>query len=255
VVGTVNLPGMSYSVTLVGNVAYVGNGTEGLQVVSVLDPTSPRVVGSIDFPNPTLGVTVRDTFAYVTAKHLRIVSVARPDAPYQIDTVPLSVYGRSVAIEDTVLYVGTALGGSGYVAAFSIADPIRPVLLSQLNMPSGVNRLALDGRLIYAACGDAGLLVVEAGSTGVADRPSHPGPVDRCRVIPTVTARWVTVRLSAPMGSIRVVNAAGQQVQNCSVEQILGGGTRIDLGRLPPGVYYVLAEGSGRSTRYKVVKQ
>ncbi|MFO7651676.1 MAG: hypothetical protein R6X13_10110 [bacterium] len=255
VVGTVNLPGMSYSVALVGSLAYVANGTEGLQIVSLANASSPQVVGSIDFPNPTLGVAVRDTFAYVAAKHLRIVSVARPDAPYVLDTVALSVYGRSVAVADTVLYVGTALGGSGYVAAFSIADPIRPVLLSQLTMPSGVNRLVLDGRLVYAACGDAGLLVVEAGSTGVADRPSHPGPADRCRVIPTVTARWVTVRPPTPKSVFRVVNAAGQQVQNCSVDKVIGGDTRIDLGRLPPGVYYVLAGGSGRSTRYKVVKQ
>ncbi len=165
--GTCGLPDYSYEMDMKDTLAFVANGIAGLQIVNVARLDAPVVVGSIAFSNPAVGVAVKDSFAYVGANHLRIVNVARPSSPFVVDSVPLSVYGRAVTIADTMLYVGTCLGSAGDLRAFSIADPASPRLVGFFGTPIGVNRVVYAAPYVYAACSDAGIVVVETTADGV----------------------------------------------------------------------------------------
>ncbi len=59
ILGSVDTPGFAWGVAVSGAVAYVGDGSSGLQVIDVSDPGSPVILGSVDTRDSARGVAVR----------------------------------------------------------------------------------------------------------------------------------------------------------------------------------------------------
>ena len=96
-VANCDLPFMAESVSVVGNLAYVADGTAGLKIVNIANPTSPYLVGSCGTPFYACDVTVAGDLAYVAdiSAGLEIIRVANPAAPQLVGSydTPGSVYG------------------------------------------------------------------------------------------------------------------------------------------------------------------
>ncbi|MFM6349430.1 MAG: hypothetical protein ACKPFK_30445, partial [Dolichospermum sp.] len=43
-IGNYNTPDYAFNLTVVGNYAYVGDGTSGLQIINISNPSSPTLV-------------------------------------------------------------------------------------------------------------------------------------------------------------------------------------------------------------------
>ncbi|MBM3332320.1 T9SS type A sorting domain-containing protein [candidate division WOR-3 bacterium] len=256
VVGTCGLPDHTYEMDMKDTLAFVANGIAGLQIVNVARPDFPVIVGSIAFPNPAVGVAVRDSFAYVGANHLRVVNVARPSAPFIVDSVLLTVYGRTVAAADTMLYVGTCLGYAGDLRAFSIADPASPRLVGFYGTPIGVNRVVYATPYVYAACSDAGIVLVETTATGVLEPEAERWSEPAMGVEPNPARDFVKVRLSElPAGgiSLHLFDVTGREVLDQAIREEVHGIT-LDLTDLRPGLYFVRVETRKGVRENKLVK-
>jgi len=99
-----------------------------------------------------------------------------PDAVVQLPRAPLSFQGSDKDDDASIAYIGTE---DGHLLAVSLdsAEVLSDTALSS----EPVLQVALDGRRLYAACGEGGLVAVDVGD---ADAPGAPevladlGPVD-----------------------------------------------------------------------------
>lgn len=91
--GTYSVPGATISsIDMVGIVAYVSLGTQGLRVVDLGNPASPQVLSSR--PDTASSVYVADNRAYVfTGAGLTILDVTNPAGPTLLGQSTLQFYG------------------------------------------------------------------------------------------------------------------------------------------------------------------
>ena len=61
--GGVETPGHAWDLVLVGNLAYLADGSGGLQIIDVSNAAAPTIIGSVDTPRSSEDVTVVGDFA------------------------------------------------------------------------------------------------------------------------------------------------------------------------------------------------
>jgi len=257
VVGMCALPGRTSAMNVSETLAYVANGIAGLQIIDVARPAAPAVVGELALPNGAIGVALADTFAYVTSNNLYIVSIAEPTSPYLIDSVVLPKFGWSAATGDSFLFVGSWDGASGDIRLFDIRNPADPVSVGSLVAPDGVRRLAWVGPHLFAACGDAGVLVVETTAAGgVAEPRARVRSVLGIDIAPNPAGDWAMVRAPALSGggSLRLYDVSGREVLRAAVDrQALC--LKLNLADLGAGLYLVRLNGGSGVLKGKLVKR
>jgi hypothetical protein len=194
-----------------------------------------------------------DTFAYIPSGNLYIASVADPTSPYLVDSMVLPTFGCSVTASDSLLFVGSAdvvPGRPGNdIRLFDIRDRVRPALIGSLGAPDMVRQLAWDGPHLYAACGDAGVLIAETAAVGIAE--PQRGEVQQARPWASVV-RGVLFLPANGEGRVtkgELLNVSGRKVLD------LHPGLN-DVRALAPGVYFVRmahAQAQAQAVR-KVIK-
>jgi len=67
----------------------LADGSSGLQVIDVSNPSSPVLIGSVDTPGFARGVTVTGDTAYVAdwSNGLQVIDVSNPSSPVLIGLV------------------------------------------------------------------------------------------------------------------------------------------------------------------------
>lgn len=88
IVATLDTPGNANDVRVVGNTAYVADGSSGLQIIDVTTPASPSILGSVNTTGEANDVVVQNMRAYVADGEagLRIIDVSNP--PLQLRSAP-----------------------------------------------------------------------------------------------------------------------------------------------------------------------
>ena len=118
--------------------AYVANGSSGLQVFDVHDPTALVWVGGVDVPGRANGVAVSAGHAYVIGENtgLRVIDVSDPTAPTEtgavMDILEDSV-GWRLAVEGGHAFVGTL---DGSLVVVDVTDPGAPVVAAGFGQPA-----------------------------------------------------------------------------------------------------------------------
>jgi hypothetical protein len=261
IVGTCVLPDYSYQMDVRDTLAFVVTGVSGLQIVSVARPDSPAIVGTLTPPNGACGVAVIDTFAYIASGNLYIASVADPATPYLIDSVVLPTFGCAVAASDSLFFVGS----NGYVyghpgndiRVFDIGSPAKPVSIGSLEAPDAVARLAWVAPHLYAACGDAGVLIAETAAVGVQEAGRAVGMRPALSVLPNPAGEIAHVRFGKPFDDrfrFSMYDAIGKRLM---IERVGKEVASIDLRLygLSPGVYFVRVETKTGVLNSKLVKR
>lgn len=111
IIGSLDTEGNAYDVTVIGNTAYVADGTYGLRVVDVSDPTNPKTIEpGIDFGGNAKAVTVIEDIAYVASEDggLKVIDVSVPSDPQWIGQAGYSV--------NDVFVTGNLVYAAGYPA-------------------------------------------------------------------------------------------------------------------------------------------
>ncbi len=163
-VGKYGYPAGVDGVCIVDGLAYVVDG-ECFQVLSVRDPSSPHAQGHCSLLGGR-AVCVEDSLALVAGvSGLHVVSVYDPTAPYVISFDSGCNEAHSVAVCDSVVYVG----GNPGLASYSISRPEKPRFLGSCSwVPNRAFDLQLLDTLLFAASFGQGLQVVSVSD------PSDP---------------------------------------------------------------------------------
>ncbi len=170
----------------------------GLVVLSLADPSAPRLVSLLRLPGSALDLTVSEGIAYVADGHagLQVVDLSDPAAPRRIGAYASAGYVTSVWVEGDFAYLidrdrglivldvseptspirvgeytdlecpaavavreGIAYVASCGLSLLDVADPSDPREIGGLRLPVRVNRLLVRERLAYLAT-DVGIKVV-----------------------------------------------------------------------------------------------
>lgn len=122
----------AWGVQVIGDIAYVADGTGGLATVDVADPMAPAFIGRVPFGGVAEDLVVADNTAYVAASSagMVIVDVADPAAPAVLSEVPTDGSAVGIAYAD----------GRAYVAAwndtrvYDVSDPTQPSMISAVRL-------------------------------------------------------------------------------------------------------------------------
>jgi hypothetical protein len=172
---TTRFPG---DITVSGRYVYTVSGSptassvKTLDIVDIVDPGRPVVVGSARFPGDVGGalggVAASGFYAYVadSTAGLRVVSVADPTRPVQEGLyTPPGGGAVAVAARGGRVYLGIGRRSDeplpASVRAVDVSDPTRPVEVTSLVVPRGVSTVRLGEGTLYVADGQGGLRVVD----------------------------------------------------------------------------------------------
>jgi len=142
--------------------AYIADGANGLVIVDVSNPLSPRFAGS-DIPpsgNPSVagvydtagfasGVAVSGDYAYVAdgTNGLVIVDVSDPSAPVEAGSYDTTENAKKAAVKGDYVYLADGLNGLSVV---DVSNPALPVRVGgYLTNPSEANDIFVSGNFAY----------------------------------------------------------------------------------------------------------
>jgi hypothetical protein len=238
--------------------AYI-NAIPGLWIVSIADPSAPRVIDTAGGRRLNAwGIAVRETLAFIPSFYdtMWIVSVADPTALRYLAGVPLGAdnWGYdAVVVEDTLVYVATL----NEVILVNVKNPTSPAIVARCPTPYSARRVVYDPPYVYVACNEAGVLILDTVTTGVAEG-SPPLPVlNGIRLEPSLTRGSASLRLPPGLreGLARVVvrDVAGR-LQPAVGLRSTGSAVTIDIGGLSPGVYFVELLGNPSRAVFRLVR-
>jgi len=145
-VGTYDIPGWRWAISVSGNYVYLMEGLNGLNIIDISDPTSPILAGFLTGffdPSNAVGINVVDNYAYIFAgPDLYILDITNPSEPIltgSIDTPGISNYGT---ISGNFAYITTTDSGLWIV---DISDPKNPVVTGNLPMSYGGYAVGIAG--------------------------------------------------------------------------------------------------------------
>lgn len=160
--------GYCRAVDVVGNYAYIGEGTK-LTVLDVSDPSSPVPVGGTLLPSRQFndipwGIAVSGGIAYIAKWNgsygLTTVDVSAPASPVVLGLQQTTWCADGVDVVGNLAYIADRSGG---LMIFDVSSPTTPTLLGSYAGPGcGVS---VNGNLAYAAFGSSGLYVFNVTSS------------------------------------------------------------------------------------------
>lgn len=163
--------GFANEVAWLGRFACVSNGAT-MQVVDLVDPIHPAVVGEINFFGSIMGLVVRDSLAYVmSTPYLYIVDLHNPQQPMELGSVFIGPELYDLAVTDSFAYFGTWWG----FQCADVSNPTAPYLRSGGWLDDGNKHLAERERRVYVGNDVApGIAIIDA--TNADSLRAHPAP-------------------------------------------------------------------------------
>jgi hypothetical protein len=238
--------------------AYI-NAIPGLWIVSIADPSAPRVIDTAGGRRLNAwGIAVRETLAFIPSFYdtMWIVSVADPRELRYLAGVPLGIdnWGYdAVVVEDTLVYVATL----NEVILVNVKSPAFPAIVARCPTPYAARRVVYDEPYVCVACNEAGVLILDTVTTGVTEG-SLPLPArEVIRLEPSLTHGMASLVLppGQRVGPVRVaVRDVAGRLQPAVGLRSTGSAVTIDVGELPPGVYFVELSGDRTRAVFRLVK-
>ncbi|WP_417375975.1 Calx-beta domain-containing protein [Gimesia maris] len=153
-------PNSSNNVQVVGNIAYVANGSYGLQILDISDPTNISQLGFFYSSGNAYDVQVEGNIAYVAngLSGLLILDVSDPDNIFELGVFDTPDYARSVQVVGNIAYV--AEDGSG-LRILDISDPANISPIKLFNTPGEAYDVQVVGDRAYVADGSSGLSILD----------------------------------------------------------------------------------------------
>jgi hypothetical protein len=240
-------------VAVAGNYAFVAGTDSDLAVVDISNPADPHAVAfNRDTTGGGRGAMIVVTGAYAYALHgvaLLIIDISNPLNPVTVGSVPVQPTwtGNPLAVAGNYAYVGTVVGPVPpwfpVAEVLDITDPHNPQMVGYYrDQDIMVYGAAAAGDLVYLAEDYAGLQIIQLQGAGVEEERLTR---DASRKTPEPTIAHGVLRI-AQASDCELLDASGRKMME------LKPGAN-DVGRLPPGVYFVRTESPGARRTQKVV--
>jgi hypothetical protein len=241
-VAKVELPSSAFGLDLSGHYCYVADWYGGIQVVDVSNPSAPRIVGS--YPTQcaaAVDIVVRGQYAYYSdAGGFGILDVSDPTQPtsvfYQLFVPPVQSWG----IDAMFTTVFVTLGDSG-LGVYDATDPARPVLTGFYRTPYWAYHVFVQDNIAYVA-DLAGFCIIQYFGSGVEEGAGPIPAPPRIKVLGTVSTNELVLELKPTDGrcEVALLDVTGRTRLSSSItaSAISQGRVRLDVSRLPAGVYF-----------------
>ena len=174
IIGSIDTPGETWAVTVVGDTAYVADGSRGLLVIDISNASNPQIIGSIDTPGNAYDVKVVGDRAYVAdyGSGLRVIDISNPANPRALGSVDTPGSALGVAVVDNRAYVADYTSG---LQVIDISYGSNPQILGSVDTPGGACGVTIVGDRAYVADYGSGLRVIDVSNPA---NPRALGSVD-----------------------------------------------------------------------------
>lgn len=154
--------GTGNGVFVTGNLAYVAEGSDGLQVIDVSNPAAPVRVGGFNTIGKAISVQVMGTLAYVADGDagLQVIDVSNPARPRRLGGLT-SGYAYGVQVVGALAYVAVGFDG---LQVIDVSNPAAPVRVGRYDTIGQAASVQVMGPLAYVADGAAGLQVIDVSN-------------------------------------------------------------------------------------------
>jgi hypothetical protein len=158
-------------ITVSGGMAYLAQGSSGLRIVDVSNPSSPTLRGHLNTPGPAGELFVANGYAYVTAGDygLLTIDVSDPWRPTLRASCNIPGTANGVAYKPDRWAL---VAGSAGLHVIDITSPSRPILRTSYQTAHSFSAISYASNLAYILDGDAweaeGLRIVDVSN------PSSP---------------------------------------------------------------------------------
>lgn len=140
--------GVLLGLTASGTFAYLASGRDGLQIVDVGNPASPRRIGACDTRGLAGRVVVSGDYAYLTGgdRGLQIIDIRDPTAPQLLSGYATGGQAQQVVLSGHYAYLADGEAGLQSIDITNLAAPKR---VSSLDALGSITHVALSGEYAY----------------------------------------------------------------------------------------------------------
>lgn len=144
-----------------GSIAFIADGSS-LKVADVSDPAHPTLLSSLPLPQGSNRLSLAEGLVLVaTGNGLHIIDAANPAQPVEVGFLQ-SWWGFNVVrAADRFAYVADA---TWKLRVVDFSDPSNPFVLSDIDLPTQINDLAIDGSTLWAACDTYGVFAIDVSA-------------------------------------------------------------------------------------------
>ena len=159
IVGSLDTPGTSIDIKVVGNLAYIADGEAGLHIVDISNPTNPATRGTVDTPGTAQDLAVVGDKVYIAdgGGGLQIIDVGNPSAPRILGSVATDRNAKGVDVSGNLAVVAANVD----FLVIDVADATNPQIVGRINQAGNLKDLVVRGNQAYVAAYTSGFLVVD----------------------------------------------------------------------------------------------
>ncbi|MDP4092773.1 MAG: S-layer homology domain-containing protein [Bacillota bacterium] len=159
-------PMVAIDVATKGNYAYVLAGYSGLSIADISNPSKPRQVAHLDFPESAIYIRLNGNYAYIFANFsVYVVDISDPLHPNRVYCITSHEGGpaRGISIDGDRMYVADEWG----VKIYSIKNSAKPNLIAVDNLregsdlPISTSDIAVRNGIAYVAFEQRGIEIYD----------------------------------------------------------------------------------------------
>jgi hypothetical protein len=178
--------GISMSIAIFHDYAYLANNNNGMNLFDVSDPQNPAHIKSFSTEKNVRYLEIRDHYLYCSSNGLKIFDIANPENPAEVAYVELPGRSQGFQIKNDRLYLAADANG---LLIIDISDPTLPQIIGQLETPGNAYQVDVHEDTLYLAAWTMGLRIID-----ISDETS---PTE----IAVIDSSWIT-----PLKSIKVID-------------------------------------------------
>jgi hypothetical protein len=175
--GSCKVSGYPIGIFVSEDYAYMTDGYRGLEIINILDPINPVLLGTYVTPGDrTWSAFVRGSYAFVADGFpgLHVIDVSNPTSPTLLGSFDTPGYAYRVLVSENHAYVAD---GDAGLRIIDVSYPANPKLAGFYDTPGMAFCLFKAGSYTYIADGNAGLQIINVSdpaspvSVGFYDTP------------------------------------------------------------------------------------
>jgi len=152
-------PGTASDIDVAGDFAYLADGLKGLQVVNIIDKTSPEIIGNYDTSGNACGIFIDGNYAYVADGEQGIVIIDITDKTNPMLTANLSTDGYALKIYVSKDYAYVAADDQGLII-INISTKTHPVITGVYDTPGTASGIFVRDIFAFVADGEKGISII-----------------------------------------------------------------------------------------------
>ncbi len=168
--------GEYFDISIKGNYAYCTADLNGMDILDISSPADIRKVGNLDTPLWANDIAIEGNYVYLAEEGLRIVDISNPTTPKSVGTYKIDEHAiiNNLAVAGDYAYLACNQGSldpntnSGGLLIVDIRDPASPTPVGKLETHGSTINVYIQGNYAY--------IIMENGGLGIIDISDPTAP-------------------------------------------------------------------------------